>query len=70
MERDDLLFSLPRHLCLQLRTLGELPVGRPTVAPFVEVLLLHRVEDGTELSCRYSRELKQSNDARTDAPSQ
>ena len=45
----DSLFSLARHLRLQLRALGELLVRHAAVAPLVEVLLLHGVEDGAKL---------------------
>ena len=61
---DNSLLSLPRHLGLELCALGELPVGLPPLAPLVEVLLLHRVEDGTELSCPCSREPRRSDDTR------
>lgn len=48
------LFSLPRHLRLQLCSLGELPVCLPAHPPVVKVLLFHRIEYGAQLSCERS----------------
>ena len=42
------LFSLPRHLRLQLGPLGEFSVSLPTITAFVEVLLFDRVKDGAQ----------------------
>ena len=46
-----LLFTLSSHFGLQFRLARELSVRLFAQAPFIEILLLHRVEDRTELRC-------------------
>ena len=45
------LFTLSGHFGLQFRLARELSVRLFAQAPFVEILLLHRVENRTELRC-------------------
>ena len=46
-----LLFTLSSHFGLQFRLARELSIRLFAQAPFVEILLLYRVEDRTELRC-------------------
>lgn len=45
------LFTLSSHFGLQFRLARELSIRLFAQAPFVEILLLHRVEDRTEFRC-------------------